>query len=89
VKRSHKAAAAIAAALSLGIAAAAFAQPGNGSHPKAGMQHGKMDGMQHGKMDGMQHGKMDATQHAQATREAMQKRAKEKRATAQSDTHTH
>ncbi len=81
MKRSHKAAAAIAAALSLGIAAAAFAQPGNGSHPKAGMQHGKMDGMQHGKMD--------ATQHAQATREAMQKRAKEKRATAQSDTHTH
>ena len=93
MKRSHKAAAGIAAALSLGIAAAAFAQPGtmgdgNGSHHKAGM-HGKMDGMQHGKMDGMQHGKMDATEHARATREEMHKRAKEKGATAQSDTHTH
>jgi len=123
VKRSHKAAAGIAAALSLGIAAAAFAQPGpmgdgNGSHHKAGMQHGKMGGMQHG---GMQHGAMgekggmgaghslmtpeertalqekmrnaktpeERHKIAQATREEMQKRAKETGATAQSDTHTH
>jgi len=47
VKRSHKTAAAIVAALSLGVAVAAFAQPGpmgdgNGPHGNAGMQHGKM-----------------------------------------------
>jgi hypothetical protein len=55
MKRSHKTAAAIAAALSLGVAAAAFAQAGpmgdgNHSHGKAGMQHGRMGGMQHGAM---------------------------------------
>lgn len=106
MKRSHKAAAVIAAALSLGITSAAIAQPGNGSHHKAGMQHGKMGGMQHGEMGGhslmtreertalqekMRNAKTPEERHelAQATREEMQKRAKEKGATAQSDTHTH
>ncbi|HEX6318871.1 MAG TPA: hypothetical protein VFZ84_08345 [Burkholderiales bacterium] len=48
MKRSHKTAAGIVAALSLGVAAAAFAQPGpmgDGNGP-----HGKMRGMQHGAM---------------------------------------
>ena len=118
MKRSHKTAAGIAAALSLGVATAAFAQPGetdcgNGSHDKAGMQHGKMGEMQHGAMG--EKGKMGAGHSlmtpeertalrekmrnartpeerqklAQATHEEMQKRAKEKGATAQSETHTH
>ena len=111
MKRSHKAAAGIAAALSLGIAAAAFAQPGpmgdgNGPHHKAGMQHGKMGGMQHGIMGGhslmtpeertalqekMRNAKTPEERQklAQATHEEMQKRAKEKGATTESDTHTH
>ena len=63
MKRSHKTAAGIVAALSLGVAAAAFAQPGpmgdgKGPQGKAGMQHGTMGGMQHGAMGGMQHGVM-------------------------------
>jgi hypothetical protein len=108
MKRSHKTAAAIAAALSLGVAAAAFAQPGtmgvgNHSHGKAGMQHGRMGGMQHGAMGhgstgmGAAHSLMTPEERtalqqkmhdaktpeerqklAQATREEMQKRAKEK-----------
>ena len=100
MKRSHKAAAVIAAALSLGIAAAAVAQPGrmgegNGSHHKAGMHHGMMGAMQHGEMGGhslmtreertalqekMRNAKTPEERHelAQATREEMQKRAKEK-----------
>lgn len=108
MKRSHKTAAAVVAALSLGVAVAAFAQPGpmsdgNGPHGKAGMQHGKMGGMQHGSM-GQGAAGMDAAHSlmtpeerlalqekmqkaktpeerqklAQATREEMQKRAKEK-----------
>ena len=111
MKRSHKTAAGIAAALSLGIAAAAFAQPGemgdgNGSHHKAGMQHGMMGGMEHGKMGGrslmtpeertalrekMRNAKTPEERHkiGQATHEEMQKRAKEKGATTESDTHTH
>jgi len=126
MKRSHKAATGIVAALSLGIAAAAFAQPGqmgdgNGPHSEAGMQHGKMGGMQHGKMGETQHGAMgektgmraghslmtpeertalqekmrnaktpeERQRLAQATHEEMQKRAKEKGATTESDTHTH
>ena len=123
MKRSHKAAAGIAAALSLGIAAAAFAQPGNESHDKAGMQHGQMGGMHHAgtRHGGMQHGTMGenagmGTGHslmtpeehtalqekmrsattpeerhklAEAARAEMQKRANEKGATTQSDTHTH
>jgi len=103
VKRSHKAAAGIAAALSLGIAAAAFAQPGpmgdgNGPHHKAGMQHGKMGG--HSLMtpeertalqEKMRNAKTPEERQklAQATHEEMQKRAKEKGATTESDTHTH
>jgi len=107
MKRSHKTAAGIAAALSLGVAAAAFAQPGpmgDGNHPhgKAGM-HGKMGGMQQGAMghasagmgaghslmtpeertalqEKMQNAKTPEERQklAQATREEMQKRAKEK-----------
>lgn len=131
MKRSHKTAAGIVAALSLGVAAAAFAQPGpmgdgNGPHGKAGMQHGKMGGMQHGAMghgsagmgaghslmtpeersalqEKMQNAKTPEERQklAQATREEMQKRAKEKGitlpqhrgpragATSESNTHTH
>lgn len=115
MKRSHKTAAGIVAALSLGVAAAAFAQPGpmgegNGPHGKAGMQHGKMGGMQHGAMGhgsagmGAGHSLMTPEERqklAQATREEMQKRAKEKGitlpqhrgpragATSESNTHTH
>jgi hypothetical protein len=48
MKRSHKAAAGIVAALSLGVAAAAFAQPGPMGDGSG--QHGKMGGMQHGAM---------------------------------------
>jgi hypothetical protein len=58
VKPSHKAAAGIVAALSLGLAAAAFAQSGPAQsqepHGSTDMQQGKM---QHGKMAGM-HDKM-------------------------------
>jgi hypothetical protein len=56
MKRSHKFAISIAAALGLGVGAAAvIAQPGpmgggNGPHGKGGMQHGKMGGMEHGAM---------------------------------------
>lgn len=113
MKRSHKTAAGIVAALSLGIAAAAFAQPGSDSHHKAGMQHGMMGGMQHGKMgeeggmgaghspmtpeertalrEKMRNAKTPEERHkiAQATREEMQKRAKEKGATTEPGTHTH
>ena len=121
MKRSHKTAAGIVGALSLGVAVAAFAQPGpmndgNGPHGKAAMQHGKMGGMQHGAMGGhgsagmgaahalmtpeertalqakMQNAKTPEERQklAQATRQEMQKRAKEKGMTLpQSDTHTH
>jgi hypothetical protein len=90
MKRSHKTAAGIVAALSLGVAAAAFAQPGagdgNGPHGRPGMQHGMMGGMQHGAMGhgaGMGHGTGTEANHAerqklaQARRSEMQKRAKE------------
>src|SRR5687768_3135232 len=130
MKRSHKTAAGIVAALSLGVAVAAFAQPGpmnDGNGPgKAAMQHGKMGGMQHGAMGGhgsagtggahalmtpeertalqakMQNAKTPEERQklAQATRQEMQKRAKEKGialpehrgprgAAFGSDTHTH
>ena len=131
MKRSHKTAAGIVAALSLGVAVAAFAQPGsmgdgNGPHGKAGMQHARTGGMQHGAMghgaagmgaghslmtpeertalqEKMSNAKTPEERHklAQATREEMQKRAREKgislpehggpRASASSgsDTHTH
>ena len=108
MKRSHKTAAGILGALSLGVAVAAFAQTGpmgdgHGPHGKAGMQHGTMGGMQHGAMGhgaaGMGAGQSLMTPEertalqekmrdaktpeerqklAQATREEMHKRAKEK-----------
>jgi hypothetical protein len=93
VKRSHKTATGIVAALSLGIAAAAFAQPGpmgggKGPHGKAGMQHGKMSGMQQlmtpeertALQEKMHKAKTPEERQklAQATRDEMQKRAKEK-----------
>jgi hypothetical protein len=114
MKRSQIAAG-IAAALSLGVAAAAFTQPGpsrdsHESHGDNGRQHHNMGGMPHHGMGGMQHGAMgqrgagmdaahslmtpeertalrdkmhNATPEerqklAQATRDQMQKRAKEK-----------
>jgi Spy/CpxP family protein refolding chaperone len=110
MKRSHKAAAGIVGALSLGIAAAAFAQPGgmgggHGSHHKAGMQHGAMGekagmGAGHSLMtpeertalqEKMRNAKTPEERQklAQAMHEEMQKRAKEKGATTESDTHTH
>jgi hypothetical protein len=120
MKRSHKTAGGIVAALSLGVAVAAFAQPGsmgdgNGAHGKSGMQHSKMGGMQHRAMGhgaagmGAGHSLMTPEERtalqekmsnaktpeerqklAQATRQEMQKRAKEKGMTLpQSDTHTH
>jgi hypothetical protein len=59
MKQSHKFAAGVIASLSLGIAAAAYAQPGQmggmGPHMQGGMQHGAMAGMQHG-AQGAQHG---------------------------------
>jgi hypothetical protein len=72
VKPSHKAAAGIVAALSLGLAAAAFAQSGpaaesHDTHGKTGMQHGKMP---HGKMAGMQHGKMADMQKGSKEKDA-------------------
>jgi hypothetical protein len=104
MKRSHKTAGGIVAALSLGVAVAASAQPGsmgdgNGAHGKSGMQHSKMGGMQHGAMGhgaagmGAGHSLMTPEERhklAQANREEMQKRAQEKGMTLpQSDTHTH
>ena len=98
MKRTHKTAAGIAAALSLGIAAAALAQPASESHHMVGMQHGKMGGHslmtpeeRAGLQEKMRNAKTPEERQklAQAMREEMQKRAKEKGATTQSDTHTH
>ncbi len=55
MKRSLKATTGIVAGLSLGLAAAAFAQPGPMGH--GGEPHAK-DGMRHGMMGGMGHGAM-------------------------------
>ena len=88
MKRSHKAAAGIVAALSLGAAATAFAQMG-------GMQHGTMGqgpagmGAGHSLMTPEERTALQEKMHnaktpeerqklAQATRDEMQKRAKEK-----------
>lgn len=65
MKQSHKFAVAIVASLGLGIAVAAYAQPGQmgggtGSHMQGGMQHGAMAGMQHGAQGGTGHGPMGA-----------------------------
>jgi len=61
MKLAHKIAAGIAASVSLGLAAAVFAHPGqmgSGAGPQAqgGMQHGMKGGMQHGAQRGMQRG---------------------------------
>ena len=69
MKRTHKAAAGIVAALSLGLASAAFAHQGamgegQGPHAKEGMQ----GGMPHGMMGGM--GAMHSAEHT-ALREKM------------------
>jgi hypothetical protein len=61
MKRTHKIAAGIAASVSLGLAAAVFAQQGpmggTGPHAQGGMQHGMKGGMQHGGAQaGAQHG---------------------------------
>jgi hypothetical protein len=55
----------IVASLGLGIAVAAYAQPGQmgggmGPHMQGGMQHGAMAGMQHGAQGGTGHGPMGA-----------------------------
>jgi hypothetical protein len=65
MKQSHKFAMGIVASLGLGIAVAAYAQPGQmgggmGSHMQGGMQHGAMAGMQHGAQGGTGHGPMGA-----------------------------
>jgi hypothetical protein len=66
MKRSHKIATGIALSLSLGLAASAYAHPGQmgsgmGPGTQGGVQHGAQashDGMQHGKQGGMGHGAM-------------------------------
>jgi hypothetical protein len=64
MKQSHKFAAGVVASLGLGIAIAAYAQPGQqmgggmGPHTQGGMQHGAMAGMQHGAKGGTGHGPM-------------------------------
>ncbi|HUG79083.1 MAG TPA: hypothetical protein VML57_16495 [Burkholderiales bacterium] len=59
MKRSHKVAAGVVAALSLGVAAAVFAHPGQmgdgmGPAMKGGMGHGRMAGGPAGHMTGQQ-----------------------------------
>ena len=85
MKLSHKAAAGIVVAYSLGLASAAFAQsgpaaPSHEPHGKAGMQHGTMQQgtMQQGAMQqgAMQHGRMAGMQHDKMA--GMQKDRKEK-----------
>ena len=66
MKLSHKFAAGIVASLGLGIAVAAYAQPGQmgggmGPHMQGGVQHGAMAGMQHGAKGGTGHGPMGAS----------------------------
>jgi hypothetical protein len=63
MKHSHKFALGIVAALGLGIAVGAHAQPGQmgggmGAHMQGGMHQGAMAGMQHGDMGGAGHGPM-------------------------------
>ena len=65
MKQSHKFAVGIVASLGLGIAVAAYAQPGQmgggmGPQMKGGMQHGAQGGMQHGAKGGTGHGPMGA-----------------------------
>ena len=84
MKRSHKAAAGVVAALSLGVAAAVFAHPGQmggsmGPAMKAGMGHGPMAGGPAGHAAGQQLMTPEERQKlAEANHAEMQKRAKEK-----------
>jgi hypothetical protein len=82
MKRSHKIAVGIAAALGLGLGAAAvIAQPGQmgggmGMHAKGDMQHGAQGGMGHAAMSAEGHGPAAAQQlmtpeERQALREKM------------------
>jgi Spy/CpxP family protein refolding chaperone len=68
MKRSHQAAAGLFAALTIGLAAAAFAQADNSAESKGQHgTHGMQQGMQHGMTGGMH---MNSEQHA-ALREKM------------------
>ena len=84
MKRSHKVAAGVVAALSLGVAAAVFAHPGpigGGMGPamKGGMGHGRMAGGPAGHAAGQQLMTPEERQKlAEGTRAEMHKRAKEK-----------
>ena len=65
MKQSHKFAVGVVASLGLGIAIAAYAQPGQmgggmGPHMQGGMQGGAMAGMQYGAKGGTGHGPMGA-----------------------------
>ena len=65
MKQSHRFAVGVVASLGLGIAVAAYAQPGQmgggmGPHMQGGVQHGAMAGMQHGAKGGTGHGPMGA-----------------------------
>jgi hypothetical protein len=65
MKRSQKIATGIALSLSLGLASAVYAHPGQtgggmGPGAQGGMQHGMKGGMEHG---GMQHGMKGGMQH--------------------------
>lgn len=73
MKRSQKIAPGIALSLSLGLASAVYAHPGQtgggmGPGAQGGMQHGMKDGMRHGAQagqghGGMQHGMKGGMQH--------------------------
>jgi hypothetical protein len=63
MKRSQKIATGIALSLSLGLASAVYAHPGQmgggmGPGAQGGMQHGMKDGMRHGAQAGQGHGGM-------------------------------
>jgi hypothetical protein len=103
VKRS-RIAAGIFAALTLGVAAAAFAHPGEagggmGMHGNAGMQHAMHGAGQQSMrseersalMEKMRSAKTPEERHqlVEGARAEMQQRAKEKAATTESNTHTH
>jgi hypothetical protein len=80
MKRSHKVAAGVVAALSLGVAAAVFAHPGQmgagmGPAMKGGMGHGRMAGGPAGHAAGEQ---LMTPEERTALQEKMHKRAKEK-----------
>lgn len=81
MKQSHKLAASIVAALSFGIAVAAYAHPGQvggGMGPQGGMQHGTKGSMEHGGMSsgGAGHGagqQLMTPEERTALREKMRK----------------